>query len=325
MDHLFDLDLSLTMEDHHYNTTSTTTTPEPRPPSREEARNQVFAMKSVIDEASGVCMVCLEGFNSSSKSGKQAPCGHIYHFYCITKWLSVHDSCPLCRSKVSDHRISFSTDYVMPLEENDTFWRKLDCRKPSCVDEGVDIDYDAEFEEMKEDMKSKPKHMQWNIYEKVRSAFNRGNSKTKLKEPEEDDQWHVVPKIYYVESTRRKIYNSSVSGDDTDVDGFALRLLPLPPVDKKKRCLGRRVKMNKFSTSSGDNVLFSSECSVVNGHAHDDGSRLEVGDGHAPSDDVTGMRISASLSVFKKLIARDAEGKMKDRQLRDIEEINRYF
>ncbi|KAF5812598.1 putative transcription factor C2H2 family [Helianthus annuus] len=106
MDDFFDLDLSLTMEDHHYNTT-TITTKEAKPPSIEEARNQVFAMKTITDIGSSVCIVCLEGFNSSCTSGKQAPCGHVYHFDCIMQWLSLHDSCPLCRSKVSDHhRIS---------------------------------------------------------------------------------------------------------------------------------------------------------------------------------------------------------------------------
>ncbi|KAK9076813.1 hypothetical protein SSX86_005147 [Deinandra increscens subsp. villosa] len=74
--------------------------------------------------------------------------------------------------------------YVIPIEEIDTFWRHLDYRKPACADEGVDIDYDAAFEEMKEDLKSKPRHMQSNIFEKLRSVFNRGNSNPKMKEPE---------------------------------------------------------------------------------------------------------------------------------------------
>lgn len=83
---------------------------------------------------------------------------------------------------------------------------------------------------------------------------------------QEDDQWHVVAKIYDVESPRRKIYNSSVSGGDTDDDGFPLPLLPLlPPVDRKKRRRGRRVKLNKLrnvSTSSFDSLLFTSEYSI---------------------------------------------------------------
>ncbi|PWA83459.1 Zinc finger, RING/FYVE/PHD-type [Artemisia annua] len=101
----FDLDLSLTMEDYHNALTTTTTTKRPKSPSPEEVQVHVFAMPSVVDPL-GVCTVCMEGFHSSCTNGKQAPCGHVYHFNCITKWLSLHNSCPLCRCKVSGHEIS---------------------------------------------------------------------------------------------------------------------------------------------------------------------------------------------------------------------------
>ncbi|KAK9074742.1 hypothetical protein SSX86_003060 [Deinandra increscens subsp. villosa] len=106
----------------------------------------------------------------------------------------------------------------------------------------------------------------------VSSAFGCGSKSGHISDSsdyfqwQEDDQWHVVAKIYDAESPRRKIYNSSVSGGDTDDDSFPLSLLPLPPVDKKKRRRGRRLKLNKFrnngSTSSGDSVLFTSEYSI---------------------------------------------------------------
>nr|GLL39736.1 e3 ubiquitin-protein ligase ring1-like protein [Ipomoea trifida] len=48
----------------------------------------------------GVCTVCMEGFRSGI-GGKQAPCGHIFHANCILKWLSLHNSCPLCRSPIT--------------------------------------------------------------------------------------------------------------------------------------------------------------------------------------------------------------------------------
>ncbi len=28
------------------------------------------------------------------------PCGHMFHDECITKWLNVHNTCPLCRFEV---------------------------------------------------------------------------------------------------------------------------------------------------------------------------------------------------------------------------------
>ncbi|KVD98143.1 transcription repressor OFP7-like [Cynara cardunculus var. scolymus] len=131
----------------------------------------------------------------------------------------------------------------------------------------------------------------------VSSAFGCGSKSGDQSDSEyfqwqEDDQWHVVAKIYDVESPRRKIYNSSVSGGDTDDDGFPLPLLPLPPVDKKKRRRGRRVKLNKLrniSTSSVDSGLFSSEYSID--------ERGEGGDGEGDGEeDETETLISSSRS-----------------------------
>ncbi|PWA49880.1 ovate family protein 7 [Artemisia annua] len=104
----------------------------------------------------------------------------------------------------------------------------------------------------------------------VSSAFNCGSKSHNLSDSDdyfqwqEEDQWHVVAKIYDDETPRRKIYNSSVTeGDNDDDDGFnVLPLLPLPPLVKNKRRRGRRVKLNKLrnvsvSVSSGDSFLFS--------------------------------------------------------------------
>ncbi|KAK9715410.1 hypothetical protein RND81_06G163100 [Saponaria officinalis] len=50
-----------------------------------------------------VCSVCMEGF-CPRQIGKQIPCGHVYHVPCISPWLSLNNSCPLCRNLVSDDR-----------------------------------------------------------------------------------------------------------------------------------------------------------------------------------------------------------------------------
>lgn len=47
----------------------------------------------------GACSVCMEGFESSSEGGKLVPCGHVYHAACISTWLCISNSCPLCRCK----------------------------------------------------------------------------------------------------------------------------------------------------------------------------------------------------------------------------------
>ncbi|CDP03261.1 unnamed protein product [Coffea canephora] len=47
--------------------------------------------------ATGACTVCMEAF---VETGKQVPCGHVFHAECIGKWLTVRNSCPLCRFSV---------------------------------------------------------------------------------------------------------------------------------------------------------------------------------------------------------------------------------
>ncbi|EXB59772.1 E3 ubiquitin-protein ligase [Morus notabilis] len=46
------------------------------------------------------CAVCMENFYSG-ETGERITCGHVYHASCITAWLSICNSCPLCRSRIS--------------------------------------------------------------------------------------------------------------------------------------------------------------------------------------------------------------------------------
>ncbi|CAK9150737.1 unnamed protein product [Ilex paraguariensis] len=77
---------------------------------------------------------------------------------------------------------------------------------------------------------------------------------------QKEEKWHVVAKVHD-ETPRRKIYNSSVSGDSDD-EVLALPPPPLPPAaqKKKRRCRKKKTIMRgRMSTSSADSGLFSSE------------------------------------------------------------------
>ncbi|GFS43928.1 hypothetical protein Acr_00g0087790 [Actinidia rufa] len=79
MDHFFDLDLALTQ----------------------------FSMDHFFDLDLALTMEMEEDSDHRFKSAtiaKQIPCGHVYHANCIATWLSLHDSCPLCRCKISGNR-----------------------------------------------------------------------------------------------------------------------------------------------------------------------------------------------------------------------------
>ncbi|KAA8534923.1 hypothetical protein F0562_029861 [Nyssa sinensis] len=89
IDRVFDLDLALTVVDNS-----------------DSGIKEVSKSNSLVSHdmptvtAVGVCTICMEGFQSGT-GGKQVPCGHVYHATCITKWFSLHNSCPLCRCEVS--------------------------------------------------------------------------------------------------------------------------------------------------------------------------------------------------------------------------------
>ena len=43
------------------------------------------------------CPVCTDEI----EVGLSMPCGHVYHEFCITSWLLIHNSCPICRRAVN--------------------------------------------------------------------------------------------------------------------------------------------------------------------------------------------------------------------------------
>lgn len=98
MDEMFDLDLVLTIPQD--------STIELNKCNPQEARSRAAAARLVIDEMpmaaadnGDQCTVCMNRFGSGT-AAKKVPCGHVFHESCICEWLTVHNSCPLCRRKI---------------------------------------------------------------------------------------------------------------------------------------------------------------------------------------------------------------------------------
>ncbi|KAK4352901.1 hypothetical protein RND71_028419 [Anisodus tanguticus] len=95
LDDLFDLDMALTMPETE---TSVCNNNSHRKPTMDVS----FAQR-VREMVGSVCTVCMERFESSI-GAKQVTCGHVFHSHCLTNWLSLHNTCPLCRFQVTVSR-----------------------------------------------------------------------------------------------------------------------------------------------------------------------------------------------------------------------------
>lgn len=75
------------------------------PPAQEdkiESLPEVFIPQKHIEDKLD-CTVCQEYFTSDVKV-KQLPCNHFFHKDCITPWLSLHNSCPICRVSIDSEQ-----------------------------------------------------------------------------------------------------------------------------------------------------------------------------------------------------------------------------
>ncbi|KAJ9684586.1 hypothetical protein PVL29_016852 [Vitis rotundifolia] len=50
------------------------------------------------NQEEAMCTICLEEYKSKEEVGRMKNCGHDYHVGCIRKWLSMKNSCPICKA-----------------------------------------------------------------------------------------------------------------------------------------------------------------------------------------------------------------------------------
>ena len=78
-----------------------------------------------IKETKEICAICLQDFVINKSKICKTPCQHIFHFYCIKKYIlsSEHCECPLCKSDLlsylDENKINVSNLDVSPINEED--------------------------------------------------------------------------------------------------------------------------------------------------------------------------------------------------------------
>ncbi|XP_060215668.1 uncharacterized protein LOC132642548 [Lycium barbarum] len=97
LDELFDLDMALTIPEPEISVCNNNSHMKPM---TDVSFAQIVREMPAVDVVGNVCTVCMESFESSV-AAKQVACGHVFHSYCLTNWLSLHNSCPLCRFQVT--------------------------------------------------------------------------------------------------------------------------------------------------------------------------------------------------------------------------------
>jgi hypothetical protein len=56
-------------------------------------------------EFSDVCAVCLNDFEAG-EALRQLPCYHAFHVACVDPWISLHGTCPVCRTMLCCERMA---------------------------------------------------------------------------------------------------------------------------------------------------------------------------------------------------------------------------
>ncbi|RDY11375.1 E3 ubiquitin-protein ligase RING1-like protein, partial [Mucuna pruriens] len=90
--------------------------PKPPVPSKPRSLPSVPVTPSLLSDLdpNGVvlCAVCKDQITLDADA-KQLPCKHLYHADCITPWLDLHASCPLCRFRLEEEDDHQDADGVM--------------------------------------------------------------------------------------------------------------------------------------------------------------------------------------------------------------------
>jgi|AntRauTorckE6833_2_1112554.scaffolds.fasta_scaffold71391_1 hypothetical protein len=68
------------------------------------------------NKKSDICTICIEIINKNKKITK---CNHLFHSKCLDKWLTIGNTCPLCRTELIEKQTYHNHDDEYSLDEDD--------------------------------------------------------------------------------------------------------------------------------------------------------------------------------------------------------------
>lgn len=60
------------------------------------AENEDRSVQSGVTDSEPMCAICLDGYDTMPLATR-LPCGHIFHYLCLSSWFMRCDTCPLCK------------------------------------------------------------------------------------------------------------------------------------------------------------------------------------------------------------------------------------
>lgn len=99
---IFDLDMALTMPEPRETCVSNNGSSHTKATLMDISFAQIVGEMPTVEAVGDACTVCIQCFESTV-GAKHVACGHVFHSHCLINWLSLHNSCPLCRFQVITH------------------------------------------------------------------------------------------------------------------------------------------------------------------------------------------------------------------------------
>ena len=69
---------------------------------KKSAKKMQALVRGHLTRKKNICGICLENKDKNGKLVKKTKCGHLFHQSCLNRWLSINNTCPICRVDLTE-------------------------------------------------------------------------------------------------------------------------------------------------------------------------------------------------------------------------------